>query len=79
MEYLNKSFTVSLGGKAYSDGWEQIWGEKSEQYKRLGELFRRLGEDFCASEWKCSDCCCMSHRETHHKTEGIYPERPADK
>jgi len=27
-KYLNPSFSVHVGGKAYSDGWDRIFGKK---------------------------------------------------
>ena len=44
------------------------------------EYERRKAETRAAPGWKpkgepnCSDCCCMSHCETHHKIEGEYPD-----
>lgn len=31
MKYLQGSFTVSMGGTAYADGWERTFGKKDEE------------------------------------------------
>lgn len=31
------------------------------------------GDDPYRGEYDCSDCCSMTHCETHHKTEGTCP------
>lgn len=37
-KYLEKSFSVSVGGDAYSDGWERIWGKKKSAKKEDEEV-----------------------------------------
>ena len=39
----------------------------------LGHVCRAMGYVY-RGDPNCSDCCTMSHCETHHKTEGEYPE-----
>jgi hypothetical protein len=36
-------------------------------------VITKPGDDPYRGEYDCSDCCSMSHCETHHKTEGTYP------
>lgn len=39
MKYLGSSFTVALGGDAYGEGWERIWGAKARYLEALRACF----------------------------------------
>lgn len=43
--YLDKSFSVNVGGKAYADGWDAVFGKKkSDIRKQVEEFHQAMGQ-----------------------------------
>jgi hypothetical protein len=57
-KFMNPSFSVHVGGKAYSDGWEAIFGEK-----------RKTDEEFFQEKPRPVGDCPSCHEEM--KREGF--------
>lgn len=57
-KYLEPKFSVSVGGKAYSDGWERIFGKKNE--------VKEVKEEKKFSCPECEDTGKVMVEDPHH-------------